>query len=800
MIMATVLMNRVSIIFLICISNLVSEQLRYSIPEEMERGAFVGNVAEDLGLKVWELPTRKILLLSDYSKQYMEVNVENGFLFVNERIDREQLCSKSAACSLSFQITLDDPLEIYPVEVEILDVNDNSPVFSKKEFYLQINELNAPGTRFPLESARDLDVGTNTINTYQISPNKHFGVKVQARRGGSKNAELVLKTHLDREQQAMFTLVLTAIDGGIPHRSGTARIIINIMDGNDNPPLFDHETYRASALENMANGSLVLKVHAVDVDEGTNAEVTYSFTNHVSQNIRELFKLDPVTGEIRVRGVLDFEETNVYEFDVQAMNSAPPELSALANVVIDVVDTNDNSPELQITMLSSAVREDASSGLGIALISVTDRDSGEYGEVQCQIPESIPFKIEKSLKDTYKLVTNGILDHEISPLYNISVSAWDGGFPPLSVSKFIVVSVIDVNDNAPKFTQLSYNVYLTENNTPGASIFAVSATDADLNQNAEVSYSIIDNQQQEEMLSSAYITINSKNGNIYALHSFDYEQQKHFRVKVRAQDAGSPPLSSTVLVNVIILDQNDNAPIIVSPLTWNNAATVEVIPHSTYPGYLVIKVIATDEDSGQNARLSYELLESTDAGLFTVGLLSGEIRATRTFNEQDIIALRVVVCVKDNGQPSLSSTATISFTITSNVTEKSFEHRDEPRRSDHFSGLNSYLIIIFGSTSFLFLTIILFLLTLKCRQDRNTAADYSSAVCCCNGRNANDGFNRTPTGRDPLNYSGTVQTGSYHYSVCLSPESSKSDFLFLKPCNPTLPFNDLSVHDSNARN
>eukprot|EP00061_Rhincodon_typus_P003290 g19733.t1 len=201
----------------------------------------------------------------------------------------------------------------------------------------------------------------------------------------------------------MFTLVLTAIDGGIPHRSGTARIIINIMDGNDNPPLFDHETYRASALENMANGSLVLKVHAVDVDEGTNAEVTYSFTNHVSQNIRELFKLDPVTGEIRVRGVLDFEETNVYEFDVQAMNSAPPELSALANVVIDVVDTNDNSPELQITMLSSAVREDASSGLGIALISVTDRDSGEYGEVQCQIPESIPFKIEKSLKDTYKL-------------------------------------------------------------------------------------------------------------------------------------------------------------------------------------------------------------------------------------------------------------------------------------------------------------------------------------------------------------------------------------------------------------
>ncbi|XP_043558997.1 protocadherin-10-like [Chiloscyllium plagiosum] len=800
MTMATILMSRVSIVFLLCISVLVSEQLRYSIPEEVERGTYVGNVADDLGLKVWELPTRKFLLISDYSKQYMEINVENGFLFVNERIDREQLCSKTAACYLSFQITLDNPLEMFPVEVEILDVNDNSPVFSRKEFYLQINELNAPGARFPLESARDLDVGTNTINTYQINPNEHFIIKVQTRRGGNKNVELVLKRSLDREKQSTFTLVLTAIDGGIPQRSGTARIIINVIDTNDNAPVFDHETYRATVMENIANGSLVLRVHAADIDEGTNADVTYSFTNHVSQTIRELFKLDPMTGEIRVRGVLDFEEANVYEFDVQAMNSAPSELSGLANVVIDVLDTNDNRPVLQVTVVSSAVREDASSGVGIALISVTDRDSGEYGTVQCQIPDSIPFKIERSLKGNYKLITNGFLDHEITPLYNISISAWDGGFPPLSASKFVVVSVIDVNDNSPSFTQSSYKAYLMENNAPGTSIFAVSANDADLNQNAEISYSIVDNRQQEEIPSSAYFTINSKNGNIYALRSFDYEQQKHFQVKVQAQDAGSPPLSSTAFVNVIILDQNDNAPIIVSPLTWNNSATVEVMPRSTYPGYLVTKVIATDEDSGQNARLSYEFLEATDPSLFTDGLLSGEIRATRAFSDQDIFAVRVVLCVKDNGQPSLSSSATISFLVMSNVTEKSFEQRDEPRHSKFFSGINSYLIIIFGTTSFLFLIIILFLLTLKCRQDRNTAEVYSSAVCCCNGRNSTDGFNRTPTGRDPLNYSGEVQTGSYHYSVCLSPESSKSDFLFLKPCHPTLPFNDRSVRDSNAIN
>ncbi|XP_078407346.1 protocadherin gamma-A7-like [Cetorhinus maximus] len=797
--MAYVLMSWASFIFLLCVSDLVSEQLRYSIPEELERGAFVGNIAEDMRLNVWELPTRKFRLISDDVKQYMEVNLENGFLIVNERIDREQVCSKSSACSLSFQVALNDPMEMYPVVVEILDVNDNSPSFPKREFYLQINELNAPGARFPLESARDPDVGTNTISTYQISPNEHFDIKVQTRRGGSKSAELLLKKSLDREQQSMFTLLLTAIDGGIPHRSGTAQLIINVMDGNDNAPIFDHEIYRATIVENVANGTLVIKINAADMDEGTNAEVTYSFTDHVSQSIRELFKLDPVTGEIRIQGALDFEEANVYEFDVQAVEHAPPGLAAHATVVVDVIDTNDNSPELQVTVVASAVREDVPPGTAIALISVTDSDSGEYGEVQCQIPGSIPFKIEKSLRNNYKLVTNGILDHELTPLYNISVSAWDGGSPPLSTSKLILVSVTDINDNTPSFTQSSYNVYLMENNTPGASVFAVSAFDADSNQNGDISYSILDHQKQA-MSSSPYVSINSHNGNIYALCSFDYEQLKHFQVKVQAHDAGTPPLSSTAIVNFVILDQNDNAPVIVSPLTWNSSASVEIMPQSIYPGYLVTKVIATDEDSGQNARLSYQLLEVTDPGLFTVGLLTGEIRTTRAFRDQEIITKSLVLCVKDNGQPSLSSTATISFKIMPNATEKSFERTDEPRRWEYFSDLNSYLIVILGSTSFLFLITIICLVILKYRQSRNIAEDYTSTICCYSRRNSNDAFNGRQAANESLNYSGSVQTEGYRYTVCLSPESSKSDFLFLKPCHPTLPFNDVSVHDTNARN
>ncbi|XP_067851874.1 protocadherin-10-like [Heptranchias perlo] len=796
--MANTISSGAFFIFLLCASDLVTVQIRYSIPEEMKNGAFVGNIAEDLKLNIWELSARKLRLASNDRKQYMEVNLENGILFVNERIDREQICGQSSTCSLSFKIMLNNPLEIHPVAVEILDINDNSPRFPKNEFPLQISELIAPGARFPLESAHDPDVGTNTVSNYQISPNEHFGLKVQKRTDGSKSAELLLEKSLDREQQSTFHLVLTAIDDGIPQRSGTTRIIITVVDVNDNAPLFNHEIYRARVAENATKGTLVLKINAADRDEGINAELRYSFTSHVSQAIRELFKLHPATGEIRVEGVLDFEESSVYELDVQAVDNGSAGMTGHAKVVVALIDTNDNAPELDVTVVARAVREDAPPGTVIALISVTDPDSGEYGHVQCQIPVNIPFKLENPLRNNYQLVTNDILDRETTPLYNISISAWDGGSPPLLTSKTISVSVTDINDNAPRFTQSSYNVYLMENNTPGASIFAVTALDSDLDQNGDVSYSILEN-QIPDVSASAYVTINSRNGNIYALRSFDYEQLKHFQIKVQAQDDVSPPLSSTAIVNVIILDQNDNTPVIVSPLTWNSSASVEIAPQSIFPGYLVTKVTAADADSGQNSRLSYQLSQATDPSLFTVGLHSGEIRATRSVMDKDIITERLVICVKDNGQPSLSSTATISFSISSNVTEKSSERTDTPRLSVYFSPLNRYLVIIFGSTSFLFLVTIIVLIFVKFKQDGNIADDYSSTICCFIRSNSNDAFNRRPAVNEPVNYTGPVQTEGYRYTVCLSPESSKSDFLFLKPCHPTLPFNDLGACDTNTR-
>uniref|UniRef100_UPI00398E666E protocadherin-10-like n=1 Tax=Pristiophorus japonicus TaxID=55135 RepID=UPI00398E666E len=785
-------------IFLLCFSDLTYGQIRYSIHEELGIGAFVGNIAEDLRVSVRELTARNFQLISDNGKQYFEVNEENGILVVHNRIDREQLCMESSTCSMFLEFAVENPVEMFPVEVEILDINDNSPIFPSIRLELQVAESATPGASFPLESAHDPDVGNNTISTYKISANEHFGLKMQTTSDGSKLAELLLEKSLDREQQTTFALVLTAVDGGIPGRSGTAQIIITITDANDYVPVFDHQIYRTNVLENAPIGTLVLQLHAADLDEGANAEFKYSFSNYASQRERDLFNLNSETGEIIVKGLLDFEALDHYELDVQAVDNEPN--VGHAKVLVRIVDVNDNSPEIKLKSVIKMIPEDTAPGTVVAVFAVTDRDVGENGHVRCQISINVPFKLQATLRNHYKLLTTDILDRETTAMYNITITTWDAGSPSLSTNKTIVVFVSDINDNVPRFSQSSYNVYVMENNIPGADLISVRALDPDLKENGEISFSILENEIQA-VLAPSYFNINSKSGSIYALSSFDYEQVKNFQLKVQVQDAGSPPLSSTAMVRIIILDQNDNAPVIISPLIWNNSEALSIVPNSAYPGYIVCKVMANDADSGQNARLSYKLIETTDRRLFTVGLHSGEIRTTRIFTDQDTIKQRVVVSVKDNGQPSLSSTVTILFSMLSTVAENQSERIEHPSNFDDSPDLNIYLIIIFGSTSSIFLVTIIFLIAVKCKHDRNNMLFHSPTICCCcMSRKSNDIFNSGLAANQSLNYYAAGQkhpvSESYGYTVRLSPQSSKSDFLFLKACQPMVPLTDIRVSDS----
>uniref|UniRef100_A0A4W3JTE8 Cadherin domain-containing protein n=1 Tax=Callorhinchus milii TaxID=7868 RepID=A0A4W3JTE8_CALMI len=759
--MANALRCGPAFILLLFVSDLVSGQIHYSIPEELEQGAFVGNIVRDLGLNVEKLLVRKFRLVSDDSRQYLKVNFENGILFVNERIDREELCGQSPTCSLSFEAAVDNPLEVHPIEVEIVDINDNSPRFPRAIYSLHIFESILPGGSFPLESAHDSDVGVNTIINYRISSDEHFSLKVQTRNDGSKIVELLLEKVLDRERESAFQLVLTAIDGGNPQRSGTAEISITVVDMNDNAPVFDHETYSTSIQENTPKGTVVIQINAVDLDSGANAEVKYSFSSHSSDRGRKLFQLDSETGEIKVQSVLNFEVANVYELYVQATDKGTTPMAGHAKVVVKLIDVNDNAPEIKLRSISRVVPEDVTLGTVVAVISVTDRDSGENGEVHCTVPMNIPFGLQKSPNNQYKLVVGETLDREKESSYNISILAWDGGTPPLSANRTILVTVSDVNDNAPEFTQSSYNVYLMENNTPGASIFAMTALDPDVEQNGEISYSVVESQIQD-VTATAYISVSSKSGNIYALRSFDYEQLKHFQIKVQAQDGGFPPLSNVAFVNVIILDQNDNAPFIVSPVTRNNSTAVEIPLRSTYPGYLVTKVLGTDADSGQNARLSYQLMDATDPSLFSVGLLTGEIRTLRRLLEEDATTQSLVILLKDNGQPSLSSTATLLFSLLSNVTDIVLELSDRIKTRDRFSHLNLYAIVGLGSTSLIFLVTIILLVAIKCKQDRNITGGYRC----------------TPASHQSVNYSG-VGNSHVSYSILENPIQGMTSFPYV---------------------
>ncbi|XP_059845850.1 protocadherin-10-like [Hypanus sabinus] len=785
-----------SLLILLGILEGACGQIRYSIPEELKHGAFVGNIADDLGLNVAELSARRFRMVSSTRKQYLEVNLENGILFVNEKMDREQLCGISPTCFLNLEVVIENPLELYQAEIEIMDVNDNAPSFPRNHVRLEITESAAPGARFPLESAQDPDVSTNSLRTYRLSPNEHFLLDVQTRSERSKLAELILEKPLDREQLALHRLVLTAVDGGTPEKSGTVRITVAVLDANDNVPVFDQTVFTVRMRENAPTGTLVIQLNATDLDEGTNGRVVYSFSNHADERVRELFTVGPQSGEVRVKGVLDYEEVPVYEIFVQAKDLGPNAVAAHCNVIVEIEDENDNAPQVVLTSLSSPVPEDAPPGTVIALISVTDRDTGASGRVNCRLLGGLPFKLLPSFKKYYTLVTDGPLDREAVPEYNITVAASDGGSPSLSSNTTIAVRVSDVNDNAPRFTRPSYTVYITENNAPGASICSVTAVDPDQNQNSYLFYSLVESRIQG-MSISTYVSVNSDNGNIYALRSFDYEQLKSFQIQIQAQDAGFTPLSSNTTVNVFILDQNDNGPVIVSPLARNGSVAEETVGRWAEAGALAVKVTAVDADEGQNARVSYRLLRASERGLFNLEMHTGEVRLARRFGVKDSSQQRLVVQAKDNGVPPLSATVTIVLTVVDGLVNSKPELTSEP---EPHSDLTLYLIISLGSVSCLFLVAILVLALIRCQRNR-TRGHASPVISCCSkpcpGRRRDSGevyqksnvnvqlaagAKGTPSGSEAAGC--RLPSQAYCYKVCLTPESAKSDFMFLKPYTP----------------
>ncbi|XP_030002113.1 protocadherin alpha-C2-like [Sphaeramia orbicularis] len=706
------------VVFLSFVHIIKASVTHYSIPEEMKVGSVVSNVATDLSLDVKTLSRRKMRLDLIANKKYLDVNKETGEIYVVEKIDREHLCTKTlTSCYLKMEVILENPVRIFNIELEILDINDNAPQFRRGVIHLDISESTPAGERFSLSNAVDPDVGINTVKTYHVSASEHFAIEVQTGRDGSKSADLILTKTLDREQQAVHNLILTAVDGGTPARSGTASVIVQVLDTNDNAPKFDQQTYNIKIMENSPIGSLVIHLNATDLDEGSNSDLIYSYSLYTSEKTQETFNLNPSTGEITVKGVLNYEDFKIYDMEVIATDKGTNSLSGQCTIKIMVEDMNDNHPQISIKSFQSPVSEDIKLDTVIAVVSVSDKDSGDNGVVDLHIPDHMPFKLRESSDNYYELVVSEPLDREKVPEYDITFTVTDRGSPPLSDNETMTLELLDVNDNVPQFPQSFYTIRVMENNAPGALLSSLTAFDPDLHENQYLVYFILEKEIANTSMSMLF-SINPENGNLYALKTFDYEIEKEFLFHIEARDSGSPPLSSNVTVHIIIVDQNDNAPVIVSPWRAHGSVVEEKIPRSTDKGSLVAKVIALDIDSVHNSRITYQFLQVTDANLFSLDQYNGEIRTMRMFSYRDPRHQQLVVVAKDNGQPALSATVTIKLSTVETAVKAYSDMTEMPLEYDIFSDLNLYLVIGLGSVSFLLLITILVTIVLKCQKPK----------------------------------------------------------------------------------
>ncbi|XP_008567702.1 PREDICTED: protocadherin gamma-A8-like [Galeopterus variegatus] len=691
-----------------------ASQIRYSVPEETDKGFFVGNISKDLGLEPWELEKHGVRIISRGRTQLFALNSRSGSLVTAGRIDREELCAQSARCLVNINILVEDRGKLFGIEIEITDINDNNPKFQVKNLEVKINEIAAPGARYPLPEAVDLDVGVNSLQSYQLSPSHHFSLDVQTGDDGTINPELVLERALDREEEAAHNLVLTASDGGDPRRSSTVHIRVIVLDTNDNAPIFAQSIYRVKVPENVPAGTPLLTVSASDLDEGANGKVAYKFWK-INEKRSPVFHLNEYTGEISTAKSLDYEECSFYEMEIQAEDVGA--LLGRTKVLISVEDVNDNKPEVIITSLFSPVLENSLPGTVIAFLNVHDQDSGKNGQVVCYTSDNLPFKLEKSVENYYRLVTWEYLDREKVSIYNITVVASDMGTPPLSTETNILLLVADINDNPPTFPHASYSAYVPENNMRGASILSLTAHDPDGQKNAQVTYSVTEDTSQGVPL-SFYVSINSDTGVLYALQSFDYEQIQDLKLLVIASDSGDPPLSSNVSLSLYVLDQNDNVPEILYPIIPTHDSTgVELAPRSAEPGYLVTKVVAVDRDSGQNAWLSYHLLKASEPGLFAVGLHTGEVRTARGLLDRDALKQILLVAVQDHGQPPLSATITLTVAVADSIPDvlSDLGHIRTLAVPDD-SDLTLYLVVAVAVVSCVFLAFVIVLLALRLRR------------------------------------------------------------------------------------
>uniref|UniRef100_A0A8C7YQI0 Protocadherin-20 n=1 Tax=Oryzias sinensis TaxID=183150 RepID=A0A8C7YQI0_9TELE len=761
-----------------CFANFrQAKELIYKIKEGLPKGTFIGAIGRDLNLNFtveppfsFNLPQKKV------SDQYVKLNNSTGELYTSAtEIDRETLCPDNSVrwgCDLSLDVIVlpQQYFQLIKIKILIEDVNDNRPKFPTDEISMFIPENSPINARYTVEqSAVDPDLGTYGVQTYWlVNDFGLFTLDVEENEGGELTPFLIVVEDLDREVQDEYITDIIAEDGGTPPLLGAATLKIIITDVNDNCPQFTESQINVTLHGNSTKGVHLARLHAFDPDLGSNALISYTYSERVPRTTRTLFHLDKTTGLIKLAGKIDSGTHTFYKLTVLANGpgcipavatvtvhvikvlTGPPavisryiapekdgvvtlkesepafspiafftvknmdlnqkvdchlegfgpfrivpyqllkneyllettepldyektkdyELIVVANnthgvviktfLKVQILDENDNAPVFQQALVEISIEENNLPNSFLTQLQATDQDSGSRGQVIYLLGGDAPgvFIVDQV---TGVLTVATSLDREEKEKYRFIVRAIDHGTPRRESIATVVVTVLDRNDNSPRFINKDFTFFVPENFPGYGEIGVLSVTDADAAENGWVALSILNG--------SDIFMIDTGRGALRAKTSLDREQQGTYQLWIEAVDGGKPALSSVTMVTVLLLDVNDNPPVVLFP--QSNQSYMLVLPN-TEPGTSITEVYAVDKDTGMNAVIAYSIIKRKggEPGSFAIDPETGNITLQRELSIRGLYSL--LVKVSDHGQPEpLYSTVMVNFFVNETVCNESY--------------------------------------------------------------------------------------------------------------------------------
>ncbi|XP_070825691.1 cadherin EGF LAG seven-pass G-type receptor 3 isoform X1 [Chaetodon trifascialis] len=583
-------------------------------------------------------------LMNSRSSDYFQIHPDTGLITTTQILDREHMDLHY------FRVTATDYGSsrlsgTTMVAITVSDRNDHSPIFEQTEYRETIRENVEEGYPILQLRATDLDSPSNANIRYRFVGDT-AAIARAAFEIDPRSGLITTRGAVDRETNEHYTLQVEASDQGKEPgpRSATVKVFITVLDENDNVPQFSEKRYVVAVKEDVRPHSEILRVSATDRDKDSNAAVHY---NIISGNSRGQFSIDSVTGEIQVVAPLDYESEREYTLRVRAQDNGRPPLSNNTGIVsVQVTDVNDNPPIFVSTPFQASVLESAPVGSSILHIQAIDTDSGDNARLEYRLTgtsSDTPFIINSA---TGWVTVSSILDRESVEHYFFGVEARDYGMPPLSATASVTITVMDVNDNRPEFLQKEYYARLNEDAAVGTSVVTVTAVDRDVN--SAVTYQITGGNTRNRFA----ISTAGGAGLLSLALPLDYKQERRYVLTVTASDR---TLHDTCQVHINITDANTHRPV------FQSAHYSVSVNEDRPPGSTVVVISATDDDVGENARITYFLEDNIPQ--FRIDTATGAITLQAELDYEDQMTYTLAITAKDNGIPQKSDTTYVEVNV-----------------------------------------------------------------------------------------------------------------------------------------